>query len=783
MARSGRSGAAWWLGDFGRFFGGLLVAAALVACLGSACLGQDHAVTYSLLPRADYVWWDKDIGLDDAFLYGGSVAANLDPLITLQGYYLANSGVSTDLARVSTGFINQEIRLATYGAGVILNLNSGLVVPFLTCGGGIIRFDPDRGDVFDQIALRVGGGLRYDFTPRLHGRISAEDVFYRVDRTMLSAHDPDEMATSDPARNQTRSNLVVSAALGLDLGEAPLAAGGYRFRARGGLGERITGGTWVIEPSSGRLRFDDESRLGDHEMVGGRLGLGLTDNLNLCGYYWRGMEKGYEATEDLASFGAEAQFFLAGDRGALPYVVMGGGKLDFSGDFRDLDGRCRSDKALLVLGAGVEFPVNGFVRLDAGVRDYILSESDLDEVGSPDQLRHSLAISGGLSFLVGQGRRERWGAMSPAPARPVPARIAPVTPVAPEVGRAAGSAAAQRPQREAEQEPQEPQQAYQSDKVVVIPAPSVGEIYVRYGEPGGVSVVSGPTFAPMAPPMVPPSGAAPQPAAESQAAGQAPQVAPQPVAAPAAPTGEIDREALRRMIDEEIVAALRTPVARPESALAGADQAELMARRIADDLERRLQVAGESKPSTVIIEQPKEAAPQAAQPAVVPVEVAPGAPGEAGAAKPPAVVAPVKKHIAYTYTGVNLDDPVQWVLGARFDAGPMRRGSSIWIVPEVDFGLFNKGSFMLAGNAQYDFGSSVTIRKTRITPFVYGGLGVLHFGKGAGRDENEAVLNFGYGVTFNVRKLNAYVEHQGVDLFSLHRLIFGLRWATVQAKP
>jgi hypothetical protein len=763
MVRSRRYAAGlrlgWWRKGFAQVpVASLVVATALVACLCSTCLARDHGITYSLVPRADRVWWDNDVGLEDAYLYGGAMAARLDPLVTLQGYFLTNNGVSTDLSRVSAEFIDQDIRLSTYGADVILKLNRGPIAPFLTCGGGILRFDPDSGDVFEQIALRVGGGLRYEFMPRLYGQISAEDLFYRIDRTMLSGHDPDEMAASDPERDHLRSNLVVSAALGLDLGGQP--AGDGRRQARPGLGERFTGGVWVLEPMSGRLRFDGQSGLGDHEMVGGRLGVGLTENLNLCGYYWRGMEKGYEATEDLQSFGGEVQFFLAEGHGALPYLLMGGGKLDFSDDFRDVDGRSRSDKALVILGAGVAFPVSDFVRLDAGVRDYILSESDLDDVGSPDELRHSLAISGGLSFLVGTSRGET---RARVPGGPVPSRAAALG------GRSVEPEAAEAPERE-------PQQGYETGKVVVIPTPDLGEIYVRYGEPGAMSVVPGQALVPVAP-------KAPPPPAEMPAVGQAAGVPSPGAAAPGAPAGEIDREALRRMIDEELVAALRAPAARPESALAEADQAELIARRIADDLERRLRITGQPQPSTIIVERPQEAGPQAAQPVAMPVEVPSGAPGEVRIEQPPAAVAAARRHIAYTYTGLNLDDPVQWVLGARFDAGPVRRGSSIWIVPEVDFGLFNKGSFMLAGNAQYDFGSSVNIHKTRITPYLYSGLGVLHFGKGAGRDRNEAVLNFGYGVTFNVRKFNAYVEHQGVDLFSLHRLILGLRWATVQAKP
>jgi hypothetical protein len=689
-------------------------------------------MTYSVLPRADYIGWDDKIGLDNTYLYGGGVGANLDRLVTLRGYYLTNTAAQTNLKHISSQFVDQELGISNYGVDVVLNLNQGRLVPFIKCGGGIMRFDPDSGKVFEQIALRAGGGVRYQLAPRICGEVSVEDLFYRIDRTLLSAHDPGEMVASDPNKNKLRSNLAVSAGLSFDLGgyrsEGMRAAGG---RA-GGLGERFASGVWMVEPFSGRLRFDNPSDLGDHEVVGCCLGVGVSENLNLCGYYWRAMKKGYDATEDLQSYGGEAQFFLARGQGALPYLIMGAGKLDFLSGFEDVEGRTRSDKAVLILGAGVGFAIGDYLRADVSARDYMLSEGDFDEVGSPDQLRHSLAITGGLSFLVGE-----WWRGGPA---------------------GAGQAGEQKPS------------SYQSDRYVTLPAPTVGEIYVRYGEPGALSVVSGQPAPPVPVAPVPPAPPAPQ-VQESVAA------APKPEAE------VMDRETIRRIVDEELTAALRMPAAPalPETALAGADQTELIARRIADSIEQRLRAGGAAgQPTTIVVERPQEAVPQAPEQIQQPIVVQPETieiPGE----RPRLVTVPTRQHIAYTYSGFNVDDPFQWLIGARFDAVPVRRGSSIWLVPEVAFGLFNKGSLMLVANAQYDFNASVSIHGKRITPYMYAGAGLLHFGKGAGRDRNEAVVNLGYGVTFDIHKLQAFVEHQGVDLFSLHRVLFGLRWGTLAA--
>lgn len=779
---------------------GLIAMALLMFSLSAVHPADGGDLGYSVLPQTDYIKWDKNIGLEDGFLYGGSIGADLDRFVALRAYFLTNPTVSTDLAGVSAQFIDQDLRLTNYGADVILNLNQGWIVPFLKFGGGILMFDPDSGDAFEQIALRAGGGLRYQIAPSLYGEVTVEDLFYRIDRTALSAHSADQMFTSDPSRNKLRSNLAVSARLGVNLrGGGGRGADGRGRAVRQGLGDRLIGGTWIIEPYSGRLRFDDPSGLGDHEIVGGRLGANLSDNLILSGYYWRGMRKGYETTEDLQSYGGEAEFLLGGGRGAVPYLLMGAGKLDFMSDFRDTDGRQRSDKALLILGAGVGFLVNDYLRLNVGARDYILSESDLDDVGSPDELRHSLAVTGGLSFIIGgtrgagprgagpratlaqAGPEQGAGvALAPAPSRAVwPGEAGgPEEAAAEGVASMAAPAPAPLPPVPSAAAAYGAAPAYEAGKNIVIPAPAVGEIYVRYGEPGAVSVITGLAVVP----AVPGVSGVPVPPGTVGAPGA--------VAPSGAQLGIQDREALRKVIDEEIVAALRASgaAARPEGTPAQPDQADLIAQRIADSIEQRLSAAAQAQPTTIVIERPQEAAPPAVpapQPEVVTPSAgvpdstalalaAPGRTPVAGRAVAPGLSRSSK---AYTFTGINLDDPVQWLVGARFDAAPIRRGSRIWIVPEVEFGLFNKGSLMLVANAQYDFDASVNIHGTRITPYMYAGAGLLHFGKGVGRDRNEAVLNLGYGVTFDIRKLNAYVEHQGVDLFSLHRLILGLRWA------
>ena len=62
------------------------------------------------------------------------------------------------------------------------------------------------------------------------------------------------------------------------------------------------------------------------------------------------------------------------------------------------------------------------------------------------------------------------------------------------------------------------------------------------------------------------------------------------------------------------------------------------------------------------------------------------------------------------------------------------------------------------------------------SPLVGAGFGIMNF-NADGDNHSEGVLNFHYGVTANFGRWTAFAEHQGVDLFDLNRLLFGLRLA------
>jgi hypothetical protein len=134
------------------------------------------------------------------------------------------------------------------------------------------------------------------------------------------------------------------------------------------------------------------------------------------------------------------------------------------------------------------------------------------------------------------------------------------------------------------------------------------------------------------------------------------------------------------------------------------------------------------------------------------------------------------------YTSGNVDRPRQFIVGGRVDLGPLNASNpSLRVIPELAAGGGQGGlSVLLATNLQLDL-SSFEVGGAPLQPYVYGGLGLLVLtDPNPGRAEREAVLNLGYGVNFPVPGRSGgprlFLEHQGIDLFDLNRLLIGIRF-------
>jgi hypothetical protein len=74
-----------------------------------------------------------------------------------------------------------------YGAALVYNFSVGGFTPFLRGGGSVLRFVPEGGRRSDRVAFSYGGGLRFGKPGGLRFNVFAEDLRFRIDRTLLLA--------------------------------------------------------------------------------------------------------------------------------------------------------------------------------------------------------------------------------------------------------------------------------------------------------------------------------------------------------------------------------------------------------------------------------------------------------------------------------------------------------------------------------------------------------------------------------------------------------------------
>jgi hypothetical protein len=277
--------------------------------------------------------------------------------------------------------------------------------------------------------------------------------------------------------------------------------------------------------------------------------------------------------------------------------------------------------------------------------------------------------------------------------------------------------------------------AYASDNFVSIPIPTEGEIYLRYGPASGSRVAGAP-------------GAA-------------------------ATLDDAALERLRQQILADLEPRLRGMLAEERQ-----EMAELVRRELAaaangmdPDAERRLL---ERIDAVVALRVRDELALAGAAPA------APAAPAAAAPAPRADRFTPRLRGLR-PYLGGNLDRPRQFVAGARLDLGPLDAARpAVRLMPEAALGLGQGGaSMMLSANVAYE-AARLRVGGVALQPYGYAGAGLFYLADPPrGRTGTEAVVNFGYGALLPVPNRSRgefFIEHQGVDLFDLNRLLIGLRF-------
>lgn len=687
--------------------GALLALSALTAASDP---GAAQGLTLTATPSARWIQWDDALGFDDSRLLGGVVGIGFGRYVGLEAFHHEDEVEffpdATDPARTD---------LALSGARVTLAFGTGNLVPVIGGGASVLRLEPADGEATKKLSFDYGAGLRLVLAESIQGELTVEQTRFRL---------PWEGA--EGGDDEFRRNLTLRAGLGIQLGRRSFdrasdldSSFAQRYQAP------FSGFALAIEPLIGRLDFDEATGLDRQDMVGLRAGVDFGSFFGLRAFHWWGTESDFRTTNGMRAFGGEAQFNLSAGPGLTPYLSGGAARLTWSERGNGVN-PVPADQTSAVVGGGVDFNFGPRIRLTVAARDYILAGADLAEspdlesVAEPDDLVHNWQFSAGLKLVLGGGGGIRSARPEPAdtplPATPdeMPASTETPQPVAPAVVDTV--VRAEVPLRT------------DSTRVMLIPVPEQGELYIRFGEPASGLLV---------PPGNPAPGAAPAPEAVDPA---------------------LLREIIRQELERLDVGGAPEPVSDDARIRALEAKIDSLARLI-----REQRAAG------------AQAGAGAQGQARRPTAAAEGAPviAEAGESGPPIdrSIRETRFHTGFTTTG-----PTQVLLGVAAGIGPVTSSwSSVHLVPSVAIGLGQGDTSLLAQLGLEWRAPQFGLGGLALQPMAALGAGVLNAG------DFEAVVPTFAGAAFDFagddshRLDGLYLGVQGVDFFTGGRFLVGLR--------
>lgn len=485
----------------------------------------------------------------------------------------------------------------------------------------------------------------------------------------------------------------------------------------------------------GELDLKRSVKSGGQSLAGATAGVYFGRGTVLRGYYWKGVNDSWDDTEPIQSYGGEAQFDFLGTGPVQLFLLAGGGYLDFQEGYTNEDQERPKDTGLAIGGGGLIIELFKWMRLDLTLRDYLIKVplgiegSDAPLEGRT--LKSNLMLTGGVTFRLGG---------TPGSEKP------------PSAQAAAAAAYAGQPTNAA-----------------VIPIPiDGGEIKVTYrGRDSALAAALG----------IPVDSATRIAIASAAAA-----------------------EAIRIVLISELG---YLDALYPESAQLGKPRAPITGERL-DTLTRRLRLRVNEvfdhlavmEASAIRLTLAQELAKQNVTGDAADRILAGTEPilaervqllqedSRTVRAREDSLAARLQAELArrpagIAYTGPGFGGDFQWVFGGQVALHSPAR--DLAIVPEAALGFGSGTSALIGVNGHYTLSAGGTTR-----PYVGLGVSLLVLSQPLGDLEGSSlVFTPKFGVTieskgaqklFGDRATGWMVEYQGVDFFSLNRLLFGVRW-------
>jgi len=388
---------------------------------------QVRGISYTFAPTVEYNFWDDQSGLEDGLLIGGKVGIGFGEFFEFRGSYFQDLNINRSFENYNfenfenPTLVEREVDIIRYGGEIKANFSKGRLLPYLTLGTGIQEIKMDDLMENQQIYLSAGLGLTIGLSDRFTLTLEGKNTRYRYSavRNLMTDSERINLGIQNTRfPNEALRNWSALASLqfylgGRKPGEMTDLDRAYFDSFTGGSGGFNLG----LEGIIGKMNFDSELPFRDTWMAGASAGFDLGPYIGVRGFYWQALEEGeFLDTDPLAMYGGEVRMKLNTSGGFVPYIMVGGGKIDVQEGYAGKDIVVNSDTISVSLtdendtgfamgGAGLIIPLTKNFKVFGSARALLTSAAPLEDVGAPEEIRISYFLSAGFKLRFGKKDR------------------------------------------------------------------------------------------------------------------------------------------------------------------------------------------------------------------------------------------------------------------------------------------------------------------------------------------------------------------------------------------
>ena len=371
---------------------------------------QVKGISYTFSPTSEYIFSHKNSGMDNSLAVGGQIGFGFGEYVQLSANYVQTIGSKTDFSTLlgyKPQFSEKDLSLSRLGGEFKVNLTRSRIIPYLTLGTGVQTISTDNTDNSNQIYLASGAGFKIKLADRLNLGFEVLNTNYRINpvNSLLTASERSGLAAGSlPGSSDIASDISAKVNLSIFMGgKRPGTLSDLDMAYLEQFSNGFKGLSVALEPTVMRIDFSQKLPFTDAWYTGISTGFDFGPYVGIRGFYLRSMEDG-----SITSFGksviwgGETKFKLNSSQGLIPYLTLGGGRIDALKDYDTPNGMVAENKAFASGGLGLEIPLSRNIKIGVFTKALVTSMQDVDNLTNPEDLVTNMSYGAKIGFLIGK---------------------------------------------------------------------------------------------------------------------------------------------------------------------------------------------------------------------------------------------------------------------------------------------------------------------------------------------------------------------------------------------